>query len=371
MKSKSLILIFISLGCGLVASIGIAQVMGLGSDSPEETEQETVKILVAKRNLTFSTELNAESVMLVEKPKKEYLKEEHITDIEEVAGMYSRVRLHKDAPILRSAIGKGDKKPVPLGYRLIPARVDSETITAQTRPGDFVDIKVILKKTGTLTTPTILTVLRRVEIYDVNNDTARETGEDGKPSTLRTVSFLIKEEHTNLVTLAKEMGKLRLLLRPLDEEVDDNATAQDSLSFGDFLNQQSQFGAKTSPDAYAPKDEEKEEPKEDFTQFVKRNDAPAIAAPAIREPAYETLVRGPDGAVRYVWYDLDELPEVHPVRTEAPASTPAAANEVNVANEEASPVEAESSERSGEASGSEDDYDDFDDFDDKNVNLEN
>lgn len=353
MKSKSLILIFIALGCGLVASIGISQVMGRSSEKPEPVAQEKVKILVAARNLTFSSELTGDAVRLEDWPQ-ELVTEEHITEIDEVAGLYPKDRLPEGAPILRSDVGKEDKKPIPPGYRLIPAKVDSETLTAQTRPGDFVDIKVVLKPTGNITTPTVMTVLKRVEIYEVNNDTTREVGEDGKANTLKTISFLVEKEHTNLVTLAKEMGKLRLLLRPAGEPVDETDESQDSLSFGDFLNQQSQEGAKTSADAFASKDE----PKEDFGKFVEKNDEPVIVAPTISKPAYEMLVRGPDAAVRYVWHDLDKMPEVQPVGSVAPSASTSAGSQVGTDQAQAT----ESGDKDETSATGSDDNDSDDNF---------
>ena len=61
MRMKSLILIFIALGCGLVASIGISQVMDRGgSGGSLEVEQ----ILVALNDIDIGSKLDAANVKL-------------------------------------------------------------------------------------------------------------------------------------------------------------------------------------------------------------------------------------------------------------------------------------------------------------------
>ena len=58
MRMKSLILIFIALGCGLVASIGISQVMNRDPGPTLEMEQ----VLVALTDVDIGTKLDAQSV---------------------------------------------------------------------------------------------------------------------------------------------------------------------------------------------------------------------------------------------------------------------------------------------------------------------
>jgi len=63
MRMKSLILIFIALGCGLVATIGISQVMERnsgGGGAAINMEQ----ILVAKADIDIGAVLDANSVQL-------------------------------------------------------------------------------------------------------------------------------------------------------------------------------------------------------------------------------------------------------------------------------------------------------------------
>jgi len=67
MRMKSLILIFIALGCGLVASIGISQVMGRGA-GVTGPQLEMEQILVAQADIDINAKLDAQSVRLEECP---------------------------------------------------------------------------------------------------------------------------------------------------------------------------------------------------------------------------------------------------------------------------------------------------------------
>ena len=63
MKSKSLILMFVSLGFGLIAAIGIGQVMGKGGDTGEKAP-EMSPVLVAIDLVNMHTDLTEENVKI-------------------------------------------------------------------------------------------------------------------------------------------------------------------------------------------------------------------------------------------------------------------------------------------------------------------
>ena len=67
MRPKSLILLILALGCGLVASIGISQVMDRNSRHPKAVE--TTPIYVALHNINLGDPIDAAMVSLQEWPK--------------------------------------------------------------------------------------------------------------------------------------------------------------------------------------------------------------------------------------------------------------------------------------------------------------
>src|SRR5690349_13403561 len=97
MRAKSLILIFIALGCGLVASIGISQVVDRGG---EKIAVETEPILVALTDMDINTKLDALNVKLEEWPKAK-IPEGALRSLDALKDKgYARHRFYKGEPIL-------------------------------------------------------------------------------------------------------------------------------------------------------------------------------------------------------------------------------------------------------------------------------
>src|SRR3954470_18184426 len=94
MRMKSIILIFIALGCGLVASIGISQVMNRDSGSSMEMEQ----ILVALTDIDIGTKLDAQNIRLEDWPRAK-VPDGAIRRLEDVKNKYSNARFFKGEPL--------------------------------------------------------------------------------------------------------------------------------------------------------------------------------------------------------------------------------------------------------------------------------
>ena len=67
MRPKSMVLILIALGCGLIASIGISQVVDKGGKD-EAPEVQLAPVYVAALDVPSHQKLNAQSVKLEEWP---------------------------------------------------------------------------------------------------------------------------------------------------------------------------------------------------------------------------------------------------------------------------------------------------------------
>src|SRR5688500_14663664 len=165
MKMKSLILIFIALGCGLVASIGISQVMSQGGG---EAKLEMDQILVAKDPIDSGKPLQASMVQLEEWPKNK-IPDGALRKVEDLEGMFSKYRFFKGEPILQAKISDkrgGVIEDIPPGYRVSNIKVDEDTVMEAITPGDSVDVNVFLEagrngiqKTG------VYTILRNVRVF--------------------------------------------------------------------------------------------------------------------------------------------------------------------------------------------------------------
>ena len=90
MRPKSMILIVVALGCGLIASIGISQV--LESRSAEPVVVPTEKIYVAIKDVPLGSVLNAQMVRMEEWPQDK-VPEGAVKSLERIEGRRPLTRL--------------------------------------------------------------------------------------------------------------------------------------------------------------------------------------------------------------------------------------------------------------------------------------
>ncbi|HEX5104409.1 MAG TPA: Flp pilus assembly protein CpaB, partial [Pirellulaceae bacterium] len=218
---KSLILIFIALGCGLVASIGISQVMDRGGGGGNvEMEQ----ILVALADIDIGSKLDAQNVKLEDWPKAK-VPEGAVRRLEDVKEKFANSRFFKGEPIHTSRITdnlKSVANSVPEGFRAMPVKVDEDTVMKAISPGDRVDVMVFLRKNEEIPETGVFTILKNVRVFAVNTNTERNNEASGKNETanFRTVSLLVTPDQSRDLAVAAQIGKILLTLRRADEQDD-------------------------------------------------------------------------------------------------------------------------------------------------------
>ena len=239
MRPKSLILLALALGCGLVASIGISQVLESRrqqkAGGPEQTD-----ILVAIGDIERNAELNAKNVALKPWPKSQ-VPTGAITKIEDVIGRRPDTRIIKDEPILEGKLGTGEggkraSTEIPPGYRVVPVRMENSQNTGLILPGDRVDVQVFVNKGTNVSEAMTKTFLKDVSVFAVNSEIRHDPATDAKIDA-KTVSLLLTPPQTDKLTLAESVGTVRLVLRgsqsekPLTED-DSKATISEILGTG-------------------------------------------------------------------------------------------------------------------------------------------
>jgi pilus assembly protein CpaB len=126
-STKSIILVVIAVGCGLVASIGISQVME--SRATSETPIETEPIYVALD--TLGEPLTSQMLKVEEWPKGK-IPEGAIRRAEDVEGRRPSVPLFAGEPILKGKLIDGDRRSgvserIPDGFRVVSVKVNMES----------------------------------------------------------------------------------------------------------------------------------------------------------------------------------------------------------------------------------------------------
>ena len=111
---------------------------------------------------------------------------------------------------------------IPKGYRVVSVRVESVTVHGGLlMPGSRVDIQVYINRNpaGGIPETTTRTLLQDVKVFAVNDVVSMDTpGQDTKSIQGRTVSLLVTPEQAERVTLASELGTIRLIMRSPDDD---------------------------------------------------------------------------------------------------------------------------------------------------------
>jgi pilus assembly protein CpaB len=235
MRSKSVLLLALALGCGLVASIGISQVM----DREKGTQAaETEPVFVTLTDINPNDLITAQMIKLEEWPKGK-VPAGAVTKLEDLEGKRCRQKLFAGEPVLMGKLrGKGDdmlpSDNIPKGFRVVNVRVDSVSGTGLIVPGDRVDVLVFLNKnpsTGIIDATT-RTILQDIKVYAVDSTFVGKNESDGALVNGKTVSLLVTPSQAEKVMLASEMGSLRLIIRNLDDDLEgatDGARVSDIL----------------------------------------------------------------------------------------------------------------------------------------------
>jgi len=208
MKFKSVLLLAVAIGCGLVAMLGVQQVL---SKDPV-VKDDTGPVLVAAINISPGTPLSEINVTFKETPKSA-IPPGAVTRIEEYEDRALRSSAVTGEFIMLAKLGEkgeyGASSDIPEGMGLATVPVNAtKTHSGLLQPGDRVDIMVSYKGRDLKGTETIL---EYIEVFATDN--MREAGGDGAEVNAKNVTFLVTPEHAKILYTAETQGTLALLLR--------------------------------------------------------------------------------------------------------------------------------------------------------------
>ncbi len=223
MRPKSFILLVLALGCGVVASVGITQVMAKRGADAAPVEMESVVVAVA--DIPMGDPVAPQLVKLEDWPKDKVPKGA-LRSLEELENRRPKTRIFAGSPILENQLlGKGvsdhgASDVIPKGMRVIAVKVDSVSGNANLiRPGDRVDVLVHLQAGGGDLAKTITkTILQDIKVFAVDNIWSTATGNGERSIVAKTISLLVTPAQAEKVTLASEMGNIRLVMRSPDDK---------------------------------------------------------------------------------------------------------------------------------------------------------
>ena len=318
MRPKSMILIVIALGCGLIASIGISQVMENNvTEAPVEAPTETIFVAVADIPLG---QLLAKEMVKSEEWPQDKVPEGAIRSMEEIESRRTLTRLYPGEPLLQAKLIDADKfagasEKIPKGFRVASVKVTMDSsASGLINPGDRVDVLVFLARGRGITLTGTRTILKNVTVFAVNDRFQRDPDDEGSTSNAKTVSLLVKPSQVERIMLAQELGKIKLSLRRSDDDEDDSATGA---TLAD-LDDEGSGGDAPNFSIAAAAGEPKSSGITDFLNGMKGSDGPGVD---IKEAAWVMHIHTPSNVQVYNWDDPDQLPR-ELLSAAAPSSLP-------------------------------------------------
>ena len=271
MKSKSIVLMAISLGFGLVAAIGISQVMGTTKESEPEAPI-TRPVVVATEYIDNNTKLTAENVRIEQFPL-EIAPENAAETVEDVEGKVLLTRVGKDFPILLQDVvdeKEATRLPIPPGFKVSSIKVGAEgAFGGLLQPGDIIDVVGVFKIKGKDRKVRIasVTFLKKIRVFSVDSQVrpSMERGEGSKKNVI--VGLLLTRKQSEQLFLVQKAATIRLNMTSQEE---DGETAMDE-GDNELERLLAQHENKSAP---AEDSDEPEEEKDNFEMVIVTADGP-------------------------------------------------------------------------------------------------
>ncbi len=252
MRPKSLLLLGLALGCGLVASIGISQVMDRNSHARAKID--TVPIYVALHNINLGDPIDSAMLSLQEWPKDK-VPRGAISKLEDLEGRRPRTAIFEGEPILEGKLLAPGQIADPIrsiqkGMRLKTIAVDAEKSAAGLLgPGDRVDVQLFVRKdqrTGIQTAKSKI-ILQNIRVFAVDQTVQRSPDGTEEKKVAKTVSLMLTPEQASKLSLAEEIGEISLIPRNPDDDSSadwSEYTVDDLMSSGEKNSREKEQGAK-------------------------------------------------------------------------------------------------------------------------------
>jgi pilus assembly protein CpaB len=225
MRGKSIALLALALGCGLIASVGITRIVARrsGEKAPSVEKQ---SIYVAAKDIPLGKKLTPEMVKLLDWDADK-VPAGAVVRAEDVEGRGTRTRFYIGEPILEQKLfgrGMGERSDdqIPKDLRVVAVKVDA---TANQHglilPGSRVDVEFFARGNRGAGVPdtVVKTILQDVKVFAVDDNYGLDgTGQETKSIQGTTVSLVVTPAQAEKVTLASETGTIRLIMRSPEDD---------------------------------------------------------------------------------------------------------------------------------------------------------
>jgi len=235
MRPKSLILLVMALGCGLIAAVGINQILARPT-----TEVKTVGIVVAKREIKKGDMIKPDDIRLQEW-HVDSMPEGAITKIDELVERRVKSMIVPGEAILASKLVDKNARDgidqIPTGMKGIAIKVDKVSILGGlVMPGDNVDVLLHVEANPQRGIPATATkvLLKNVKVHAVDDLVERlEPGQ--APISAQTVTLVVTPKQATILAHASEIGHIRLVMRSAKDTDDGDSIGDTTVSTATVL----------------------------------------------------------------------------------------------------------------------------------------
>jgi len=226
MSLRTIIVVALSLACGLSAAVGVNSLGG----PTKAAEDNSTGIVVAAVNVPRGVSITRDQLSTLAWPK-DLVPPGAFTDVDDVVGRAALNQIVKDEPILNAKIasrdaGRGMAPLIPSGMRAFTINTPnvSSGVAGFILPGNHVDILLTVTSRGASRNDltgggSTSTLLQRIEILAVDQELDAPTANKVDAKALRSVTLLVSPDQAAKLSLAQSRGTLHLSLRNDEDEV--------------------------------------------------------------------------------------------------------------------------------------------------------
>ncbi|HEY1381781.1 MAG TPA: Flp pilus assembly protein CpaB [Gemmataceae bacterium] len=212
MKSKTFVMMFLAIGCGLVAAYLTARI------SARQATPDTQPVLVAKEKILAGQVIKDPEKSFVLMPLPTGSAPNAISNLEDLKNKIVNKTIQTGQWLTPDDISGNFGIDLPKGYYAMSVKVDAVSgASGFILPKSRVNVVATIKPTGMGGRPKVVTILQDVLVLAVDQTSVRP--EDRMAvSQLSTALLAVKPADSQKLALAQSMGDLKLVLRAHDDE---------------------------------------------------------------------------------------------------------------------------------------------------------
>ena len=285
MKMKSVMLLAVAIGCGLVAMLGVQQVLKRDKAEPDKMG----KVLKAIAMIAPGEPLDEKNTAF-EEMRADAIPQGAVTRVEEIEDRAIMFATVPGEVIMLQKLGdKGNYRPtaeIPKGMRVHSLSVDTTKAHSNLiRPGDHVDLVVTYQVLQPRRMQRTKTFLQNIEVFATDAVRLTGTAAEGGDSSMKNISLLVTPEQYARCVLAQKMGEVTMAMRsngdndvvevaPIDETLFEDA----AVGFG--MDAENPLIARDREFAEGGEGSAPQPATGDVRQFLQQNQSTVTPAPA-------------------------------------------------------------------------------------------